>query len=95
MGSGDGNWQNVQWLTYLSSVSLMPRRPPPTKSHRYSMNLREQPLQVKTLSRFVPITGWLPGCSWKTTRGDIVAGIAVAGLLIPECMVRRFVASEK
>jgi len=52
-------------------------------------------MQVKTLSRFVPITGWLPGCSWKTTCGDIVAGIAVAGLLIPECMVRRFVASEK
>ena len=43
-------------------------------------------MQVQTLSRFVPITGWLPGCSWKTTRGDIVVGIAVAGLLIPEGM---------
>jgi len=40
----------------------------------------------RAMSRFVPIIGWLPGCSWKTARTDIVAGIAVAGLLIPEGM---------
>lgn len=38
------------------------------------------------LSQFAPITLWLPKCSWKTARADIVAGIAVAGLLIPEGM---------
>jgi sulfate permease, SulP family len=40
----------------------------------------------RALAHFVPITGWLPDCSWKTARPDIVAGIAVAGLLIPEGM---------
>ena len=40
----------------------------------------------RALEQFVPITNWLPECSWKTARKDIVAGIAVAGLLIPEGM---------
>lgn len=40
----------------------------------------------RTVSQFVPISSWLPGCTWKTVRVDIVAGIAVAGLLIPEGM---------
>src|ERR1700741_2651735 len=40
----------------------------------------------RALSRLIPITGWLPGCSWKTAQGDVVAGIALAGLLIPEGM---------
>ena len=39
-----------------------------------------------SISRFIPIIDWLPGCSWKTARRDVVAGIAVAGLLIPEGM---------
>lgn len=37
-------------------------------------------------SRFIPMSSWLPGCSWSTARGDVVAGIALAGLLIPEGM---------
>src|SRR5246127_3827835 len=39
-----------------------------------------------SMSRFVPIVSWLPTCSWKTSGGDVIAGIAVAGLLIPEGM---------
>ena len=39
-----------------------------------------------SMSRFVPIIGWLPTCSWKMAGGDVIAGIAVAGLLIPEGM---------
>jgi sulfate permease, SulP family len=38
------------------------------------------------LSRFFPISSWLPKCSSKTVRADVVAGIAVAGLLVPEGM---------
>lgn len=40
----------------------------------------------RAMSRFVPIIGWLPGCSWKSARTDVVAGVAIAGLLIPEGM---------
>lgn len=40
----------------------------------------------RAVGQFAPITNWLPECSWKTVRKDIVAGIAVAGLLIPEGM---------
>jgi sulfate permease, SulP family len=40
----------------------------------------------RAVSQLVPIAGWLPRCSWNTARTDIVAGIAVAGLLIPEGM---------
>jgi SulP family sulfate permease len=32
------------------------------------------------------MVSWLPTCSWKTSGGDVIAGIAVAGLLIPEGM---------
>jgi len=35
------------------------------------------------ISRFVPITTWLPECA---PRADIIAGIALAGLLVPEGM---------
>lgn len=38
------------------------------------------------ISGFLPITKWLPGCSGRTARIDIIAGIALAGLLIPEGM---------
>ena len=41
----------------------------------------------RAVSQFVPFSSWLPECSWKSARTDIVAGIAVAGLLIPEGMV--------
>src|SRR4051812_7246478 len=38
------------------------------------------------IAHFFPILGWLPRCSPKSIRTDIIAGIAVAGLLIPEGM---------
>ena len=37
----------------------------------------------RAISRFIPITTWLSECS---PRADIVAGIALAGLLVPEGM---------
>jgi high affinity sulfate transporter 1 len=40
----------------------------------------------RAISQFMPISSWLPRCSSKTIRGDVVAGIALAGLLIPEGM---------
>jgi len=36
--------------------------------------------------KLVPSAGWLPQCTWTTTRADLVAGVALAGLLIPEGM---------
>lgn len=42
--------------------------------------------RATALSRFVPISDWLPGCTWKANRSDILAGVALAGLLIPEGM---------
>lgn len=38
------------------------------------------------LSRFMPIADWLPRCSPRGACSDVVAGIALAGLLIPEGM---------
>jgi MFS superfamily sulfate permease-like transporter len=38
------------------------------------------------LSRILPIAGWLPDISGSTFRADVVAGIALAGLLVPEGM---------
>ena len=40
----------------------------------------------QALMRFLPIISWLPECSWRDARTDAIAGIAVAGLLIPEGM---------
>jgi high affinity sulfate transporter 1 len=40
----------------------------------------------KTLSSYLPITAWLPACSAETIRADVLAGIALAALLIPEGM---------
>lgn len=38
------------------------------------------------MSRFVPITEWLPSYKPANLRYDVIAGIALAGLLIPEAM---------
>ena len=38
------------------------------------------------LSNVLPIAGWLPGCLTGGVRADIVAGLALAGLLVPEGM---------
>jgi len=83
MGSADGNCQNVQWLTYLSSVSLMPRRPPPTKSHRYSMNLREQPCRLKLYRGSYRLRA---GC--RDVRGKQLAEILSRGSRSPDCSYR-------
>lgn len=39
-----------------------------------------------TIARFLPIAAWLPDCTAKTIRGDVIAGVALAGLLVPEGM---------
>ena len=36
--------------------------------------------------RLLPIAGWLPRVSAGTIRADVVAGVALAGLLVPEGM---------
>jgi SulP family sulfate permease len=38
------------------------------------------------LLQFAPVVLWLLESSWKTVQSDVVAGVAVAGLLIPEGM---------
>jgi high affinity sulfate transporter 1 len=38
------------------------------------------------LARLLPIAGWLPSLSGQTIRADVVAGVALAGLLVPEGM---------
>ena len=41
---------------------------------------------MSAISRFVPITSWLPRCTVDSVRADTIAGIALAGLLVPEGM---------
>jgi sulfate permease, SulP family len=43
-------------------------------------------MSLRVVSRFLPILGWLPDCTPKTIRADVIAGIALAGLLVPEGM---------
>jgi SulP family sulfate permease len=40
----------------------------------------------RAISRFIPICDWLPHSTPKTIRADVIAGIALAGLLVPEGM---------
>ncbi len=40
----------------------------------------------RAISRFLPVSDWLPDCTPKTIRTDVIAGIALAGLLVPEGM---------
>jgi sulfate permease, SulP family len=40
----------------------------------------------RTITRFLPIVGWLPDCTPRSIRADLIAGIALAGLLVPEGM---------
>jgi high affinity sulfate transporter 1 len=40
----------------------------------------------QAVSRFLPIAAWFPDCTPHTIRTDLVAGIALAGLLVPEGM---------
>ena len=42
--------------------------------------------QRRRFSKILPIAGWLPRSLGTTIRPDVVAGIALAGLLIPEGM---------
>ncbi|HXY48661.1 MAG TPA: SulP family inorganic anion transporter [Terriglobales bacterium] len=40
----------------------------------------------RTVSRLLPIAMWLPDCTAARVRTDMVAGVALAGLLVPEGM---------
>jgi MFS superfamily sulfate permease-like transporter len=41
---------------------------------------------LRAMSRFFPISDWAPDSTPKTIRADVIAGIALAGLLVPEGM---------
>ena len=45
--------------------------------------MRTQGLR-RRLSCILPVIGWLPQATKTTTRADVVAGMALAGLLVPE-----------
>src|SRR5215472_5420090 len=45
-----------------------------------------QEIKRLRVSRILPIAGWLPAISGNTMRTDVMAGIALAGLLVPEGM---------
>ncbi|HSF86284.1 MAG TPA: sulfate permease [Acidimicrobiia bacterium] len=44
------------------------------------------PEEPKGLTRFVPILEWLPGYQRSSVRADLVAGIAVAALVVPKSL---------
>jgi MFS superfamily sulfate permease-like transporter len=48
-------------------------------------NAQEKRSGSKVRSLF-PILTWLSNYNWKDIRFDVIAGIAVAGLIIPESM---------
>src|SRR5450755_3781496 len=41
---------------------------------------------LTTRMKLLPITDWLPNYPRANLRGDVVAGIALAGLVVPEAM---------
>src|SRR4051794_23479988 len=41
---------------------------------------------LRRLGRYVPATAWLPASSADTIRADVLAGVALAALLIPQAM---------
>ena len=43
-------------------------------------------MSLRAISGFLPISDWLPHSTPKTIRADVIAGIALAGLLVPEGM---------
>src|SRR5271170_5049377 len=47
---------------------------------------RRKRMYRRAISRFLPISDWLPDCTPTTIRADVIAGIALAGLLVPEGM---------
>ena len=48
-------------------------------------NIQEKGAGSKVKSLF-PILTWLPNYNWKNIRFDLIAGIVIAGLIIPESM---------
>ena len=44
----------------------------------------EKENERSALIRVLPLVGWLPGLTTATFRADLVAGVALAGLLVPE-----------
>jgi sulfate permease, SulP family len=69
---------------------LCSRNPPSVFPRRDSVLLTYTafvtPLSPTRTMKFVPITEWLPQYPRNYLRGDIIAGVALAGLLIPESM---------
>jgi sulfate permease, SulP family len=43
-------------------------------------------MDLSKIKRLFPIFAWLPKYKWKDIRFDLIAGIAIAGLVIPESM---------
>lgn len=43
-------------------------------------------MSQRAISRFLPTSDWLPDSTPKTIRADVIAGIALTGLLVPEGM---------
>ncbi len=50
---------------------------------------------LRRLARYVPAIAWLPACSAETIRADVLAGVAVAALLIPQAMAYAGIAGVK
>src|SRR5438270_12306662 len=45
-----------------------------------------QPKRANGLARFIPILGWLPAYKSEWLRGDVIAGLTVTAVLVPESM---------
>lgn len=43
-------------------------------------------MSLRAIARYLPIVDWLPDSTPQVIRADVVAGIALAGLLVPEGM---------
>src|SRR5262249_20121805 len=50
------------------------------------MRLRELPTKLGAFGRVFPILGWLPTYETTWLRADIVAGLTLWGILVPEAI---------
>ena len=51
-----------------------------------AQTVEAQPQQADGLARYLPILGWLPAYKKGWLRGDLIAGLTVVALLVPEGM---------
>src|SRR5512133_2136463 len=49
-------------------------------------SVEQQPRPSRSLSRFIPILAWLPGYNRAWLMADIIAGLTLWGLVVPEGM---------